>query len=134
MKTVHLEELINSVNLYKDSRKSFDKKELQDVRERISLSLFYLSDLYSEVRSESEAAEFRRKLCYAQEEERLRNFSEKKMTREQIMNETRIKCVDADEELISANKDYYKIRMIVETAHQILHSIASRLNQLSTVN
>lgn len=133
--STHLKELTESVSLYNDKRNSFDKRELQDLRDRISLSLFYLSDFYSSCRAASEMAEFTKKLCLAEKEESLRGVkvaeTNKAMTREQIINEARITCKDKEEELIEANRKYYKIRMIVETASQILHSIASRLNQIN---
>ena len=131
----HLKELTDSINMYNEKRNSFDKRELQDVRDKVSLSLFYLSDFYSATRAESEAAEFNKKMCLAQTEESLRGkvneISNKAMTREQIINESRILCKDEEEKLIEANRKYYKIRMIIETATQILNSIASRINQLN---
>ena len=133
--SIHLRELTESIGLYNENRNSFDKKELQDVRDKVSLSLFYLSDFYSATRAESEAAEFNKKMCLAQTEESLRGkineVSNKAMTREQIINESRILCKDEEEKLIEANRKYYKIRMIVETASQILNSIASRINQIN---
>jgi len=131
----HLKELTDSINQYNEKRNSFDKRELQDVRDKVSLSLFYLSDFYSATRAESEAAEFNKKMCLAQTEESLRGkvneISNKAMTREQIINESRILCKDEEEKLIEANRKYYKIRMIIETATQILNSIASRINQIN---
>lgn len=131
----HLKELTDSINMYNEKRNSFDKRELQDVRDKVSLSLFYLSDFYSATRAESEAAEFNKKMCLAQTEESLRGrvneISQKAMTREQIINESRILCKDEEEKLIEANRKYYKIRMIIETSTQILNSIASRINQLN---
>lgn len=132
---VHLKELSEAVKLYTDRRKSFDKGELQDIRDRIALSIFYLSDFYSSARAESEAAEFEKKVCLAQTEESLRGTinddTKKQKTREQIMNESRLLCKDKEETLIEANRKYYKIRMIIESASQILNSIASRINQLN---
>jgi hypothetical protein len=132
---LHLKELTAAIEQYNEKRASFDKKELQEIRDRVSLSLFYLSDFYSSCRAEAEAAEFARKLCLAKTEEELRGRisqeTGKAMTREQIINEARISCAERDGELVEADRKYYKIRMIVETATQILNSIASRINQLN---
>jgi hypothetical protein len=132
---MHLKDLTNAINTYNDNRHSFDKNGLQDIRDRVSLSLFYLSDFYSMTRADAEAAEFNKKLCLAQTEESLRGRingdTNKPMNREQLINESRILCQSKELDMIEANRKYYKIRMIVETATQILNSIASRINQLN---
>lgn len=128
-------DLIKVVDEYQQKKDSFDPKELQDCRDRMSLSLFYCSDIYSSIRANAEYSDYERKRKVAEEEESLRNTVNedgKRPTVAQISNEARIATRKYEEDMIQSNQRYYKIRLIIDSTTAILHSISSRLNQITT--
>lgn len=127
-----LKELNSAIDDYSLSRTTLDPAELIDIRDRISLSRFYLSNEYAEVRHDAEAAEFRRKIFMATKAENLRlTFTTaKKLTRDQLSDRVLIASEGEYVSEAEAKKEYYKFKMVVESSAQILHSIASRINNL----
>lgn len=128
-------DLIEAISQYKEGRQSFDLPALQDLRERISLNLFLCSDIYSLIRSDAEGSDFIRKREVAKEEERIRYDKDpnttKRLTVSQISNRARESTQAFEEALVEANRAYYKIRLMIDSASHILHSISSRINQIS---
>ena len=127
-------ELIKVVDEYQKKKDSFDPKELQDCRDRMSLNLFYCADIYSSIRANAEYSDYERKRNFASEEEGFRNTmgeNGKKLTAAQAANQARLANKDKEEDCVRSNQRYYKIRLIIDSTTAILHSISSRLNQIS---
>ncbi len=127
-----LEQLSAAISSYREMYNTFDLKALQDIRDKISLSLHYLSGNYSDVKYNTEAAEYRKKKAIAEICESLRGkkdeLTQKALTREQISDRAIIQTEGFSNKLLDANKEYYNMRLLFETGNQILNSISSRIN------
>lgn len=123
-----LQRLKEQVDLYKLHRKSYSKDQLQDIRDEICLCLFELAEPLADSRFNYERAEFLCKLEKAKVEESLRGGV--KMSREQLINNARIQTEAFDEEVLSQHREYQLLRGIIESANNIVNSIASRLNKI----
>lgn len=123
-----LQRLKEQVDLYKLHRKSYSKDQLQDIRDEICLCLFELAEPLADYRFNYERAEFLCKLEKAKVEESLRGGV--KMSREQLINNARIQTEAFDEEVLSQHREYQLLRGIIESANNIVNSIASRLNKI----
>ena len=127
-----LEQLSNAISSYRKNYNTFDLKALQDIRDKISLSLHYLSGNYSDSRFNTEHAEYQKKKAMATVCESLRGkkdeVTQKFLTREQISDKAIILTEASANKLAEVNKEYYNMRLLFETGNQILNSISSRIN------
>lgn len=127
-----LEQLTSAVSDYRSNFNTYDLKKLQDIRDRISLSLHYLSGEYSDSRYNAEHAEYSKKKAIAEVCESLRGkkdeATQKPLTREQIADRAIIQTEPFSDKQIAANKEAYNFRLLFETGNQILNSISSRIN------
>lgn len=124
-----LEVLKQQVELYKLHRKSYSREQLQDIRDEISTCIFELAEPLADSRFNHERAEFISKLEKSRIEEGIRG-SGAKVTREQVINRSRIETATLDEQTIELHREYQVIRGLIEGANNILNSIASRLNRI----
>lgn len=127
-----MEILKDSIEKYQLSHSTYDVKELQDIRDNISLSLFYLAQEYAYLKHKADTSEFLKKKKFATECEALRvktdQITGKKLTREQITDRALINSSKESEELIESDKDFFEMKLIFDTSNQILNSISSRIN------
>jgi flagellar basal body P-ring protein FlgI len=127
-------ELSGLIDLYKSKKNSFDVKELQTIREDISLSLFYLSDSASQALANYEESEHIRKMRMAEREQFHRNNTDdegKRITVSEAQNLARVDCRNEVENCKIALRQKERVRIIISATSQILNSISSRLSQLS---
>ena len=124
-----LEKLDEQINLYAANKKSYSREQLQDIRDEISDCLYRLADPYADTRFNHERAEFLCKLERAKTEESYRGGSTK-MSREQIINRSRIETSSFDEEVLDKHREYQSLRRKIEGGDKILNSIASRLSRI----
>ncbi len=136
MDITHLQILSDAVAEYKAREFDFDTPELQRLRDTISSAMYDCAPLYADVIEALDLATFQKKKKYAVVEEELRfskrEFSSKALTRDEIANLATVKCEAEELYLIAVNKEYRRIRMQLETAVQILNSIASRMNHINS--
>lgn len=125
---ITLSELIDD---YNKNKASYDKNKLQDLRENISLTLFYLADSFSLAISNYDAADWRRKRNYAElieqneyDENGVRNTVTVKESLARIGNK------EYEEKVVEALRQKEKARMILSATNQVLNSISSRLNMI----
>lgn len=126
-------ELSELIAKYSENKKSFDIKELQTMREDISLCLFYLSDSASVALSNYEKAEHDRKTAMAEKEQFYRNENDtegKRVTVSEAQNLARIACKEEVAASKEALRQKERVRIILSSTSQILNSISSRLNIL----
>lgn len=125
---IKLSELIDE---YNKNKKSYDKNKLQDLRENISLTLFYLVDSFSLAISNYDAADWDRKRNYAElieandyDEEGNKNTVAVKESLARIGNK------EYEEKVVEALRQKEKARMILSATNQVLNSISSRLHMI----
>ncbi len=130
-------ELSNLIGEYREKKNSFDLKELQTMREDISLCLFYLSDSASLALANYEESEHIRKMKMAEREQFHRNDVDKdgkRITVSEAQNLARIDCKVEVEKSKETLRQKERVRIIVSSTSQILNSISSRLSQISKHN
>lgn len=127
-----LSELIDTFN---ENRNKMTAQELQDLRENISLNLFYLSDSVSQTIANAESNDYARKRFYAEKEEYYRNQIDERTNKYyNVADSERLARLDAkevDEACAFAFKQKERARLVVIAVQQILNSISARVNQLS---
>ncbi len=127
-----LSELIDTFN---ENRNRMTAQELQDLRENISLNLFYLSDSVSQTIANAESNDYARKRFYAEKEEYYRNQIDERTNKYyNVADSERLARLDAkevDEACAFAFKQKERARLVVIAVQQILNSISARVNQLS---
>ena len=124
--------LRENIEKYKLNHSTFDIKELQEIRDSISLSLFYLSNEYALLKHLVDTNEYFKKRKFAQECESLRVKSDeitgKRFTREQITDKAFLNSTEESEQLINSERDFFEMKLIFDTSNQILNSLSSRIN------
>lgn len=125
-------ELTELIEDYKENRLSFDAKQLQDLRERISLCYFYLSDSVSQAISNYDKADYERKRNYAELIEK-HKYSDDGSRNTVSVTESlaRIENKEKEEAVVEALRQKERVRIIMSATTQILNSISSRLNSIS---
>ena len=127
-----LSELIDTFN---ENRNRMTAQELQDLRENISLNLFYLSDSVSQTIANAESNDYARKRFYAEKEEYYRNQIDERTNKfYNVADSERLARLDAkevDEACAFAFKQKERARLVVIAVQQILNSISARVNQLT---
>lgn len=125
-------ELTELVDEYKEKRLTFDAKQLQDMRERISLCYFYLSDSVSKAISNFDAADYERKRNYAELIEK-HKYDEDGSRNTVAVTESlaRLDNKEKEEAVVEAIRQKERVKIIMGATTQILNSISSRLNSIS---
>lgn len=127
-----LSELIDT---FRDKRDVMDLKQLQDLRENISLTLFYLSDSVSQTIANAESNDYARKRFYAEKEDEYRNTIDERTNKNYTVADSermaRLEAKDVDEACSFAFKQKERARLVVLATQQILNSISGRISQLT---
>lgn len=125
---IKLSELIDD---YSNNRNSFDVKQLQDLREDISLTMFYLSDSASQALANYDTADYERKRSYAELIEQYKwDEDGNKNTVAVTESLARIGNKEKEEAVCEALRQKERVRIILSSTTQILNAIASRINQI----
>lgn len=123
------------IDLFNTNRNKMTVNELQDLRENISLNLFYLSDSVSQTIANAESKDYERKRFYAEKEEYYRNQIDERTNKCYNVADSerlaRLDAKDVDEACAFAFKQKERARLVVIAVQQILNSISARVNQLS---
>lgn len=126
-----LTELIDKFNKERDT---LDLKGLQDLRECISLQLFYLSDSVSMTIANAESNDFNRKRFYAEREEHYRNTIDEKTGKVYNVADSerkaRLESKEVDDACAHAFKQKERARLVVLATQQILNALSGRISQL----
>lgn len=127
-----LSELIDKFN---QERNILDLKGLQDLREDIALTLFYLSDSVSMTIANAESNDFARKRFYAEREEYYRNEIDERTGKHfnvaDSERKARLDSKKVDDDCAHAFKQKERARLVVLATQQILNSISGRIAQLT---
>jgi len=127
-----MEILRTSIERYQRNHSTYDVKDLQEIRDNISLSLFYLAQEYAYLKHKSDTDEYLKKRKFSQECESLRLKSDevtgKRLTREQITDKAFLNSHAENELMIDSERDFFEMKMVFDTSNQILNSISSRIN------
>jgi hypothetical protein len=127
-----LTELIDTFN---KERNNLDLRGLQDLRENIALTLFYLSDSVSMTIANAESNDFLRKRFYAEKEEFYRNSIDERTGKLHNVADSerkaRLDCKEVDDNCAHAFKQKERARLVVLATQQILNSISGRIAQLT---
>lgn len=127
-----LSELIDK---YNTDRNTLDIRQLQDLREDIALTLFYLSDSCAQTIANAESKDFDRKRFYAEREEYYRkDIDERTGKNFNVADSERLARLDSkkvDDDCAFAFKQKERARLVVLATQQILNSISGRISQLT---
>lgn len=118
---------------YSENRESFNADKLQELRENISLQLFYLSDSFSVAISTYDQKEHTRKSKMAEQEQFYRGQTGadgKNMTIAEASNLARIDTAKEVEECKEALRQKKRAEIVLIAVQQILHAISSRLHMV----
>lgn len=121
------EYLTSLIEQYDKEKDSFDLKKMQELRDNISLNLFYLSDAFSAALSNYNMAEHNRKIKMASSTLKYRDQG---FTLSESENKSRIDCKQEAQEETKALKQKERVRIILSTCTHILNSISSRIKIL----
>lgn len=125
-------ELSKLVDNYRDNKNSFDANQLQNMRENISLCLFYLSDSVSQAISNADKADYERKRNYAKLiEENKFDDDGNKNTVSVTESLARISNKEHEEKVVEALRQKERVRVIINATQQILNAISSRMHQIT---
>jgi hypothetical protein len=125
---IRLSDLIKE---YSEKKASYSAKELQDMRENISLTLFYLSDSASTALSNYDKADWERKRTYAELIEENRFDEEGSKNTVTVMESlARISNKEKEEAVVEALRQKERVRIILSSTQQILNAISSRLHMI----
>jgi hypothetical protein len=123
--------LSDLIQEYYNKKESFSVKELQDMRENISLTLFYLSDSASTALSKYDKADWERKRSFAELiEENKYDDNGDKNTVAVMESLARIANKEKEEAVVEALRQKERVRIILNSTQQILNAIASRLSSI----
>jgi hypothetical protein len=127
--------LAELVRDYSENKDTYDIEKLISLRENLALNLFYLADFYSDIRSYSEGADFKRKQAVAKAEldlvGEINPETGKKYTQNQLQAQARVNTEKFEKEMVDCNRKYYKVRLMVESTNQILNAISSRISNIT---
>lgn len=124
-------ELSDLIDEYRDNKDSFDAKQLQNMRESISLCLFYLSDSASIAISNFDKADWERKRNYAELVEKHKYDDEgNKNTVVVAESLARLDNKEQEEAVVEAIRQKERVKIILNSTQLILHAISSRLHML----
>jgi hypothetical protein len=117
-------QLSDLIDRYRDGKNSFDVKELQTMREDISLCLFYLSDSVSVAISNFDKADWDRKRNFSKLIEENKCDSEGKKNTVSIAEAlSRVQNEPYELEVVEAIRQKERVRIIISATQQILNAI-----------
>jgi len=123
------------IETYNTDRNLLDIKGLQELRENISLTLFYLSDDAAKAIANFDSKEYERRRFYADREEYYRNDIDERTGKNfNVADSERKARLDAkqiDDETVTALRQKERVRIILNATNQILNSISGRISQLT---
>lgn len=123
------------IDKFNEERNKLDLKGLQDLREDIALTLFYLSDSVSMTIANAESNDFTRKRFYAEKEEFYRNEIDERTGKHHNVADSerkaRLDAKEVDAACAHAFKQKERARLVVLATQQILNSISGRIAQLT---
>lgn len=132
VKSNPFKELSNLIDKYAENKDHYDVENLQNIREDISLCLFYLSSDYAKAVSNFDRADWERKRNYAELIEQNKYAEDgSKNTVVQIESLARIANKEKEEEVVEAIRQKERARLIVSSTTQILNAISSKIQQLN---
>lgn len=124
-------ELSELIDEYRDKKDSFDAKALQNMREKISLCLFYLSDSASVAISNYDKADWERKRNYAELVDKHKYDDQgNKNTVSVTESLARIENKEYEEAVVEAIRQKERVKIILNSTQLILHAISSRLHMI----
>lgn len=128
----HLSDLIDK---YNQERNTLDLKQLQDLREDIALTLFYMSDSCAQTIANAESKDYDRKRFYAEREETYRKEIDERTNKHYNVSDSerlaRLDSKEVDDACAFAFKQKERARLVVLATQQILNSISGRIAQLT---
>lgn len=132
VKSNPFKELSNLIDKYAENKDHYDVENLQNIREDISLCLFYLSSDYAKAVSNFDRADWERKRNYAELIEQNKYAEDgSKNTVVQIESLARIANKKKEEEVVEAMRQKERAKLIVSSTTQILNAISSKIQQLN---
>lgn len=132
VKSNPFKELSNLIDKYAENKDHYDVENLQNIREDISLCLFYLSSDYAKAVSNFDKADWERKRNYAELIEQNKYTEDgTKNTVVQIESLARIANKEKEEEVVEAIRQKERAKLIVSSTTQILNAISSKIQQLN---
>lgn len=127
-----LSELIDE---YSNNKDNMTVKELQDLRENISLNLFYISSDAAQAIANYDAKDYKRKRLQAERENYYRNDTDVKTGKIYTVADSerlaRLDLKEVEEEVVEALRQKERVRIIITAVQQILNAISSRISQLN---
>lgn len=133
--TRHFTQLTHLIGVFNDKRNELDLKQLQTLREDISLTYFYLADFAARCIANFDSVDYERKRFYAQAEENFRSTIDQRTGKNYNVSDSerlaRIAAKEIDEKTVNALRQKEKMRVINTATQQILNSLSSRINQLN---
>lgn len=128
-------ELSKLIDKFNEERDSMTVEQLQDLRENISLNLFYISDSASQAIANYDAKIYERKSLQAEREETYRNMIDERTNKTYTVADSerlaRIELKDVEKKEVEALRQKERVRIILTAVQQVLNSLSGRINQLS---
>lgn len=121
------ETITDLINDYNDNKNSYDRQQLQDLRDNISLNFFYLSDSVSAGISNYDAACHIRKIKNAKQTLLHRKEGNTVADAEHL---ARIDCEQEADKEVEALRVKERVRIIINAVPHILNSISTRINSI----
>lgn len=123
--------LVDKYNSYRDN---MTVEEVQDLRENMSLNLFYLSSDIAKAISNYESKDYERKRKFAEIEESYRSDTDPRTGKIYTVADSermaRIQCKDIEVELSEALRQKERARVILTAVQQILNALSSKITIL----
>lgn len=125
-------ELSKLIDRYAENKYHYEVEDLQNIREDISLCMFYLSSDYAKAVSNYDKADWERKRNYAELIE-THKFAEdgSKNTVVVIESLARRDNKEKEEDVVEALRQKERAKLIVSSTTQILNAISSKIQQLN---
>lgn len=126
-----VKELGDLVGQYSKVWESDNKEEAQDLRDQLSIALWFFGPEVARFRANAERAENARKMKY---DERKKYWKHKyggaRGTASLVEADAHIDCADVIKEEEDAKENYYLAKALQERTDQVLNSISSRIKDL----
>lgn len=126
--------LTELIDKYNNERENMTVEEVQDLRENMSLNLFYISSDIAKAISNYEAKDYERKRLFAEKEESYRSDTDPRTGKIYTVADSerlaRIDCKHIEVELSEALRQKERARIILTAVQQILNALSSRITIL----